>query len=65
MILPWRWCLLVEDDLTEVVRLELLLLQPDVQKDPEQVRRLMHRDFCAGAVCCDSRLLASISGQDR
>ncbi len=36
----------MDHDLAEAVRLELLLLEPDVRNDADQVRRLLHPNFC-------------------
>ncbi len=35
----------MDEDLAEVLRLELLLLEPEVRKNAERVLRLLHADF--------------------
>lgn len=35
----------MDADAAEVVRLELLLLDPGVRNDPDRVLRLLHADF--------------------
>jgi hypothetical protein len=35
----------VDEALAEVVRLELLLLEPQVRRDPERLASLLHKDF--------------------
>lgn len=58
-----------DEELAQVIRLELLLLEPDVRGDSERLPSLLHPDFCeygaSGRVWTRESVAEATSGTER